>query len=157
MLLTLAVTGPGTEARAAADGDWQACRRVASDAERLACYDRLAATAAAPASPEELFGLDARASEQRLQAALGVVPPAELTATVITVARTAEGRLDLLLENGQRWVQVDSGALKIAAGDAVRIRPAALGSFLLQRGGTGRGIRVRRLATGPSGSPTRPD
>ncbi len=139
-LLVLASAG----VRAAGDGDWQACRRVADDRERLACYDHLAA--AEPASPEELFGLDARASEQRLQAALGVVPPAELTATVRAVTRTAEGKLDLLLANGQRWVQVDSGALKVTTGDAVHIRPATLGSFLLQRAGTGRGIRVRRVA-----------
>lgn len=123
--------------------DLQACRQIADPGERLACYDQVAA-AGLPA-PEELFGLDAQSNEQRLRGELGIPSAAVLEDTAAEVRKTPEGKLDIRLASGQHWVQSDSLDLRIAAGDRVVIRPAALGSYLLQRNGAGRSIRVRRV------------
>jgi len=141
-LLLVLTIGCGLAAQAGGS-DLQGCRQLADPAERLACYDRLA-DAGLPA-PEELFGLDAQTNEQRLRRELGIAAPAVLEDTAAEVRRTADGKLDIRLASGQRWVQSDTLALKIAAGDTVVIRPAALGSYLLQRNGVGRSIRVRRV------------
>lgn len=128
------------------------CAALADDRARLACYDSIfgkpaavpapagAATgtvAAAPAAataanPAADFGLTEAAkralepeeSRQRL--------PESISGTVAKVARQPAGELVLTLENGQVWtqLQVDVRA-RVAVGDPVTIKKAALGSYLL--------------------------
>lgn len=144
------------------------CRAIAADAARLACYDRLAARAAespvaatigiqpSPAAgdpppagpaptPEDLFGRDAVAAEAIVRDAAGIGRLEEIRQPVTSVSRNAEGRLVIGLANGQAWLQLDGPAPRLAAGDEVRIRRAALGSYLLAAPGTTRGLRVRRI------------
>jgi len=162
LFLPLAVT--------AADDDLQACRRVAMDGARLACYDALAdgttrpgktslddsrptsvPTAAAPAnttpaapSPEELFGRDATQSEQMVRQSAGIGRVEQITAQVTEVRAGTYGKLVVTLDNGQVWRQLDSPAPRMKAGDKVRIRRAALNSYVLVRAEGGRAIRVHR-------------
>lgn len=137
----------------------QACRSIAEDAARLACYDNLAdrpapssaapapapAPEAAPApSPEELFGRDAVQSEDIVRRAAGIGRLEEVTARVVGVELNPFGKLILTLDNGQVWSQLDSPAPRIRNGDEVRVRRAALNSYLLAPTSGGRAIRVHR-------------
>jgi hypothetical protein len=55
----------------------------------------------------------------------------EITAAIREIGRDASGRLVLVLDNGQRWIQTDTvGGRSPRAGQNVRIRRAALGSFI---------------------------
>ena len=127
------------------------CRAIADDAARLACYDALAGSAAplaaapAPAaaattpSAEEMFGRDT----ESLRRATGVELD-EITGTVAAVQTAYGGKIVLQLDNGQVWAQVDTTPIDLRTGEAIRIRRAALGSYLLSEVGHNRSIRVRR-------------
>ena len=143
----------------AAGGDApQRCAGIGDDRSRLACYDAIfrkpaasaasaavpaaAGTASASASPETDFGLTEAAKRAR-------DPQQEMlesiTGTVAAVGRRPAGELIVTLENGQVWTQVtvDQRA-RVAAGDTVTIRKAALGSHLLDTQGR-YATRVRRV------------
>jgi hypothetical protein len=131
------------------------CAQIVADSERLHCYDAHfppngqhapvpARAEVAPESPEA-FGL----SEAQRRAAAGA--PAQEASIESIASRAKElrrrptGEMIILLENGQTWVQIDSGASQtLRAGDEVTIKRAAMGSFLLTSPGHGI-VRVRRL------------
>jgi hypothetical protein len=166
-----AVAVPAVTAAAGHDAGLAACRAIAADAARLACYDRLAGEASGPAAaplpaptpigpvptagapaqpapvptPEELFGRDAVAAEAIVRESAGIGQMEELRQPVASVGRNAEGRLVIALANGQAWLQVDGPAPRLAAGEEARIRRAAFGSYLLTTPAVTRGIRVRRI------------
>lgn len=129
-----------------------ACRAVADDAARLACYDResapLAARPAAPTlSPEQKFGLGAAAVASK-EAALGRPPEpkaAAVEAQLVAVAAGADGRFVFTLDNGQAWRQLLPGSdLLLKAGDRVTVERGALGSFVLRTPST-RSCKVTRI------------
>jgi len=137
LLATVLLTSPTVRA-----DEPRRCAALADDRARLACYDSIFGrpAAAVPASldaatvpnPEADFGLTEAAkralepeeSRQRL--------PESISGTVAKVARQPAGELVLTLENGQVWtqLQVDARA-RVAVGDTVTIKKAALGSHLL--------------------------
>lgn len=127
----------------------QRCARIASAGERLACYDALAgrptsaittapAAAAAPAPPpEKTFGLST--VQQR-----GPVDELESIAAKVTqFGQSRDGRQTIALDNGQVW-ELDASDPLLKGGDAITIRRAALGSFILSTAQK-RSHRVRRL------------
>ncbi len=139
----------------------QACRAERDDANRLSCYDREidaqsrrpskgaetppVQQAAVPRTPEEDFGhrqvrvREDRAAEQqedRLK---------ELVATVIEVAKRANGTHVMTLDNGQVWMESSlEPAFRVAPGESITIKPAALGTFLLSTQ-SNRSTRVTRV------------
>ena len=146
-------------AYASTDGDLASCRTITEDAARLACYDKLPdqptpglatvvpvapSAAAASPSPETLFGRDTVESEDMVRRAAGISRLDEVTSRVSGVEKNPLGKLVLSLDNGQVWVQLDSSTFRVESGDVVRIRRAALGSYLLTGTGGKRTIRVRR-------------
>jgi hypothetical protein len=140
-------------AAAAADDVSHACASIADDAARLACYDRAfgrpagkspqtegtaapaLATAAAAPSPEKdrrEFGLS-KADTHTLEAkAAAAREPESIAATVASVRRRGTGEQVFVLDDGQVWMEVEAYATtRVRAGDAVTIRKAALGSYML--------------------------
>lgn len=135
------------------------CRSLASDVDRLACYDVLfprgtdltgapiAVTEAAPTPGRrplpgavDEFGL---ASIQRCDATGNPCPPkpsASISAVVIDVQSDLNEKFVVSLDNGQAWRQIEidprSRPLK---GATITIRRGALGSYLL--------ITANRFAT----------
>jgi hypothetical protein len=151
-LTTLAVARAAAPAASAAE--LARCAAITAADERLACYDALVCAGIA-AADERLACYDALAKPKtRPQAApadaarpegggndvknFGVVrrrlaPPEgpELIKALVTkVSVDRLGNVDMSLDNGQSWTFHDPDVL-LRSGDAVTIRRAALGSFLM--------------------------
>jgi hypothetical protein len=166
ILLALAL-GPHV-AYAAADrlAPLLACRALAEAAARLECFDRESAKLAAPAAaatpsaaaaagtvaptpltPEQKFGLDAKAVTAK-EAEAGH-PRAELDevgAKLTALNALADGRVVYTLDNGQVWRSLSPGPdVLLAVGDSVRITRGVLGSYslVLKSGRTVKVMRVR--------------
>lgn len=137
------------------------CATLAVAAERLTCYDRAfpPQAAAAPASPSQAPAASAAAEApvpKRPEAAtaFGLPPqPApvptsevrEISAVVMRIDSNSRGERVFALDNGQRWMQAESGrSVPLAEGAAVTIERAAFGGFRLVTP-AGAGLRVRRL------------
>lgn len=136
-----------------------ACRSVADSTARLACFDAAAGVLDSAARQGDLVVLDrAGVAETRRQLfgfqmpALprlfgpeGAVEISSIETTLQSAALVAEGRWVFRLEDGSVWRQIDSERVRFQnrPGEAVRVRTASLGSFMLTVGGS-RAVRVRR-------------
>lgn len=127
-----------SSAAAAADDALLRCRAVPDSAARLACYDALPATAAAPpAAAPERFGLPRVNTEAKLDVIESRIP----------------GRFhgwgpnsQIELANGQVWqVTDDSRGVYDLNNPKVSIRRGVLGAFYLEIEGQNRSPKVRRL------------
>jgi hypothetical protein len=139
LLSLVFVLGAGPTASAATP---QECAAIAGDPARLACYDAIfrraagagssAAVAATAPNPEADFGLTESAKRARDPEKVQEELPQSVTSKVTNVSRRPTGELVVTLENGQVWSQVtvDQRA-RVAAGDTVTVKKAALGSHLL--------------------------
>ncbi len=97
-----------------------------------------AGSATAAVAPEASFGLT---SSQRPDGKIDAV-----SGTIVEIEPSSIGRPVLVLDNGQRWRQVDSTTRPtFQAGETVTIRRAAFGSYLATVPDSGRAaVRVRR-------------
>jgi hypothetical protein len=137
------------------------CRTIESDRERLACLDRGVAALAAARADSGLTAQTRDDQAQRRQAQFGLapegaVPPRraerkdappvvqELNSTVTRVVATGRDRLTVTLADGSVWRTTEPARSEPEAGDSVRIRRAALGSYLATFAG-GRAVRIERL------------
>jgi hypothetical protein len=141
------------------------CVSIAADAERLACYDRVAGRAvpgaAAPAAEAPPLAPAASSAAAVLSApvppraesfglyeaehpkAPPVAGPGPLEARVFAVGTSAGGHMTVSLEGGAVWELDDADPL-LAAGQSVTIARAAFGSYIMHTP-TRRTHRVRRL------------
>ncbi len=169
MSITLAtLTSSVAAATASADAATaaRACVSVEKDTDRLACYDRALGRARAssagdqpvsavvssavdppvnavakPVEPVADFGLTQQAKHERA----GVTPIESVAARVTQVSRNAANRQVVTLDNGQVWTQTEAYVrVRVKTGDAVEIKKAALGSFVLSAPPDG-SMRVKRL------------
>jgi hypothetical protein len=110
------------------------CAAIAAADERLACYDALAKgkSSAARAASADARSESADASFGAVRRKLPPKPqgPEMITAVVAKVSMDRLGTVSVSLDNGQSWTFHDPDAL-LSSGDAVTIRRAALGSFLM--------------------------
>jgi hypothetical protein len=69
----------------------------------------------------------------------------EIETSIREIGRNGDGRMVFALANGQRWVQADAAVRGRSpqAGESIRIRRAAMGSYLANVGGR-QAFRVRR-------------
>ena len=127
-----------------------ACASVADNTERLACFDRemkanrtAPAPAKAPAAARAATPSEAPTQEAAPAiAAQKKAPPKTITAKVVAVTRPTGRDLRIELDNGQVWRETDHNSeIELKPGDEVRVRAAALGSFLLHAP-SGRSTRV---------------
>lgn len=141
----------------------QQCRTMTDAAARLLCYDQLAdadaaqtstatvaptasvpkAVTAAAAAPvqthnrdEALFGTSGETIESAI---------ADLTVQVKAVGQDSRQKLLLTMSNGQRWLQLDQGFLKVSAGDNCVISSGMFGSFTLKCQQGRKAIKVKRV------------
>lgn len=151
----------------------KACGAIASDAERLACYDRemaaltaatapASAPAAAPtAKAPAAVAATAPAAAAASQAEFGTNPelaraqrkkeksaedpkPEQISARVSELQVPKTGEFVVKLDNGQVWRRIEGGPFSLEVGDAVTIRSGMLGSFWLVAADSQR-TRVKRV------------
>jgi hypothetical protein len=146
---------------AAAASPGASCTGIASDAERLACYDKAfgrgtvaagtsagapvattagAATATAGAvaavDPAEKarreFGLSEEGKRSLEENKTVATAPESITAAIKSATRKPTGEQVFVLDNGQVWVESESNTpARVKTGDVVTVRKGALGSYLL--------------------------
>jgi hypothetical protein len=136
----------------------RACSAETDDARRLSCYDRAAAQLNKPATPAASPAA-ATANTGKSPASAAAAAPAaassataefgvsegplaakrqvsgikEITAVVTSVSVRPRGELLMTLDNGQVWQQNQAVEyFPLNVGDTVKIKSAALGSYLLQ-------------------------
>lgn len=133
-----------------------ACASTADAAERLACYD-----AAFPPGPQAQgalvdlaaqreialrdFGLDKAQLRESEPERMQVVAPDRIQAKVVNVVDGGSGRRTVYLDNGQVWLLTEATSRgHLEGGDAVTVREAAFGSYMLLTP-RGLGLRARRV------------
>jgi len=134
--------------------DLAACAAITATDARLACYDALAARSSAPTAPAAAVSPGPAATPASTSTstaeAFGLPPaqvykdvrPKSIEAHIASIEPDGLGHARVVLDIGQTWTVVDaSGALSI--GDAVKIKRASLGSYLMTAGSKG-AFRVHR-------------
>ncbi len=138
-----------------------ACRTVQGDSERLACYDQAVAALEQARSQNQLVVMDRQQIRRARRSIFGLTLPdldifgggdeadeevSVLETTIRSVSRNGLGKWSFVLEDGARWIQLDSRELPRDPdpGDSIRIRRALMGSFLANVDGQ-TAIRVRRV------------
>jgi len=141
----------------------KACRAIAADFERLACYDRAAQSVTKAQETGEVIIIDKQTARAARRQAFGLELPSlsildkgadkaeteKLQAIVKSARVDAEQRLVVTLEDGAVWRQIDDAMLgkPPKAGDAIEVRKAAMGSYMMKIGSQP-AIRVRRIEVG---------
>lgn len=135
------------------------CRSLPDGDARLTCYDAAADALASAerggevvviergqirAARRQLFGFNSPALSGLLEPD-GEFERIDGIESTLVRASQSDGRWTFALADGSEWRQIDSGRIRFdnRAGEAVRVRRAALGSFQLVVSGS-RAVRVRR-------------
>lgn len=136
-----------------------ACRALTEGTARLACFDAAAGAletarrdgsivvvdrAQVDRARRDAFGLDLSALPQLFGARAGS-ELTEVETTLVGASRNPRDEWTFRLADGSSWIQADSESVQFRnrPGQPVRIRRAAMGSFLMTVGAS-RAIRVRR-------------
>lgn len=122
------------------------CRSLAAPEERLACYDREVAALDAAEASNELVVLDRQQMRRTRRTLFGLTLPdlglfsdeneeegsSAIETTIRGAAQNGLGKWIITLEDGARWIQIDSRELarEPRSGQPIRIRRAAMGSYL---------------------------
>lgn len=134
------------------------CRTLTSDSERLACYDKSVAALAIAREKEDIVVADRATIRETKKGLFGFSLPklklfggtenedvAEINTTITAVRTTSDGLGQFTLADGARWKQIDGATTFARPGSAIRIKRAALGSYLASID-KGAFVRVVRLA-----------
>ena len=135
------------------------CRKIADNAQRLACYDKAVDVLGKALDQGQVVAVDhAQVQAVRRQSFGFTLPslsfldrgarPEEINEVVLTVDsahQTPDGKWVIGLEGGQIWRQIDTGAFSRdpKPGAKATIKKAMLGSYMMMIGGHA-AVRVHR-------------
>lgn len=136
------------------------CRLITADAARLSCFDRAAGALETAEREGEVVVVEREqireARRQLFGFELPSLPPMfarddadekidAVETSLIRASQDAEGKWLFRLANGSEWRQIDSAPVRFQnrEGVEIRVRRAALGSYLLTAGRS-RAVRVKR-------------
>ena len=134
---------PGASVPPAATSPASAQAAAPASAPPASVADRRSETAPLP-TPEELFGRDSTEIQRRVDQATGREELQKITGVVVELIEIAPDRIAVKLDNGQIWRQTVPDRFFLREGHEVEIRRATLGSYLMNRAGSSRSIRVER-------------
>lgn len=134
------------------------CRALTVDSERLACFDRSVAALASARDKQDIVVADRATIRETKRGLFGFALPKlklfggtegedikEVEGTLSAVRETADGMAVFTLADGARWKQTDGGNTFAKAGQSIRIKRGALGSYQASIA-KGASFRVVRLA-----------
>lgn len=136
------------------------CRQVTSDAERLSCFDRAAGALDSAERQGEVVvverGQIREARRQLFGFEIPALPPVfgsdaaeekidAVETTLLSAGQGSDAKWLFRLADGSEWRQIDSAPVRFQnrEGVEIRVRRAALGSYLLTAGRS-RAVRVKR-------------
>lgn len=134
------------------------CRAIADAQARLACFDKTVGTLATAQQNKDLYVADKQAVQEARRGLFGFSLPKvklfgdndmaedvkSIETTIKSVSQGQKGYV-FTLEDGARWAQMDGAYMdKPKAGSKIRIRRAALGSYMASIEGRV-GFRIERL------------
>jgi hypothetical protein len=136
------------------------CRTVADPTARLACYDAKVAAIDEAEKKDELVLADKNAMKEARKGLFGFSIPKlkifgndgkedekfELVAKIDSAYQASYGKWTIVLDDGARWVQIDTQVLRKnpVRGMEIKIRAASMGSYFANIDGA-RAIRMRRV------------
>jgi len=143
-----------------------ACAQISDEQQRLQCYDNAVGRLREAQTRGDVVAVDRQQAERVNREAFGFSLPslgnlfagigghsrigtediAEISGHITSIARDRGGHATFTLDNGQQWQQIDDESTRaVRSGGEVRIRRAALASFLMHIESGGPAIRVRRV------------
>jgi hypothetical protein len=139
-----------------------ACVQIPDSAARLACYDQTVGKLKSAETAGDVAIVDRQGVKEMEADSFGFCLPsfarlfgakpgedgavAEVKAALTSVRINSEAQGVFALDNGPTWRQIDTTRITgMKNGQAVTIKRASLGSFMLVRAKGGAGIRVRRV------------
>lgn len=141
--------------------DLLACRSIADNAERLACYDKNVATISDAVAKRDLVVFDRESVKKTKRGLFGFSIPnlgifgddddaveiKQIEGTIASYSFNADGGYVFRLADGTRWSQMDGKpvAFPPSNGDKVVIKKGTLGSYFLSFGGQP-GVKVKRIS-----------
>jgi hypothetical protein len=136
------------------------CRSISDPTARLACYDTKVAAIDEAEKKDELVLADKTAMKEARRGLFGFSIPKlkifgndskedekfELVAKIDSAYQASYGKWTIVLDDGARWVQIDTQVLRKnpARGMEIKIRAAAMGSYFANIDGA-RAIRMKRV------------
>ncbi|MFL6843250.1 MAG: hypothetical protein ACJ8ER_00020 [Allosphingosinicella sp.] len=137
-----------------------ACRSIAEEKARLACYDAASAQLAQAVESQSLVVLDQQAIKETRRSLFGFTLPdipflggdsgegaSQLETTIAAASPLGNGRWQIRLEDGAVW-QTTEASLRLSdpkAGQKILIKRGALGNYFMRINGQ-LGIRGRRIS-----------
>ena len=136
------------------------CKKIADPTQRLACYDQAAGVLDQAEAKGDIVVVNREQARKVRRQAFGFTLPSmslfsrgekpEEIATaegkIASARRLVTGRWEVKLEDGATWVQIDSSEIPLdpKPGQAVKIRRASLGSYMMTVGNQ-REVKVHRI------------
>jgi hypothetical protein len=143
LLLAMTVTPAWAVSDALIDG-MRRCVALSDQAQRLACFDALAATL--PKIEADRFGLTADIANKRDPESERRAKEAILPGRIVSLGQGPRGEYIFTLDNGQVWMQAEvEPNKKFAVGDVVHIEHGAMSSLWLAAD-KARKTRVKRIS-----------
>ena len=136
------------------------CRGIADAAQRLACFDRTVGEMAKAGEDKDLVVLDRETMREARKGLFGFSLPKlklfgggdederdvvrEIESTIAGIRSAKDGLPVYTIADGARWKQTDGRNLFPKVGQKIKIKAAALGSYMASIEGRA-GVRVMRL------------
>ena len=134
------------------------CKAVTDSAARLTCYDRAVSALTVAREANELVVTDRATVREAKKGLFGLALPSlklfgdakdeevtEIESKIAAIRMTGDGFPTFILEDGARWKQTDGRNTYPKPGQVIRIRKAALGSYMASINDQP-GVRVVRQA-----------
>jgi hypothetical protein len=136
------------------------CRKIADNAQRLACFDQAAATLDQAETKGDIVVVNREQARKVRRQAFGFTLPsislfergekaediASTEGKIASARKTVTGRWEITLDDGAKWAQIDSTEIPIdpKPGQTVKINRGAIGSYLMQVANQ-RAVKVHRV------------
>lgn len=137
----------------------EACRAIADNAQRLACYDSTSAKLSAAVDSKQIVVIEEKEVKKTKRSLFGFRLPdlsifggndndseedKTLVTTIKAVGRAAGGRWNIAIPEGAVWQTTEAMSINPAVGDAVEIKSGTLGGYFLKVRNK-RAVRAKRV------------